>query len=190
MKRFFGKLLFKIYGWKLVGSIPPGVKKGVIIAAPHTSNMDFFLALPTMWQMNIKGSYLIKKEWFKGPIGWIIRLTGGIPVERGRDNTEFVEKLKQQLQDRDDLFLLFTPEGTRKAVPRWKTGFYRVAVALGLPIILAYADYKSKQVHIEEVFYPEGDFEKDFTYLENFFKKVNPKFPDQYNPVIFERRSE
>ena len=71
---------------------------------------------------------------------------------------------------------------------KWKTGFYRVATAVNVPIVLAYANYVTKEVHIGHVFYPTGDFEKDFNFMEEFYKNIPAKFPEDYNPVIFDRK--
>jgi len=187
MKKWFASLLFKLYGWKLVGEIPKTLKKYVLIAAPHTSNMDFFLAMPSMWSLGVKGKYLIKKEHVDTPYGFLIKWMGGIGVDRKKTSIDFVNQLKQIVAEHDELAMLFTPEGTRKQVKKWKTGFYRVAIAVDVPIVLAYADYKKKEVFIGHVFHPSGDFEKDFTYMENFYKNIPAKYPEDYNPQIFIR---
>ncbi len=190
MKKLLGRLLFKLYGWKLVGKVPEEITKYVLIAAPHTSNMDFFLAMPTMWSLGLPGRYLIKKEHTDAFYGFVIKMMGGIGVDRKNQSLDFVEQLKQIVENNNELAMLFTPEGTRKRVEKWKTGFYRVALAMNVPIILAYADYSKKEVHIGHVFKPSGDFEKDFTYMENFFKDIVPKDPEGYNPQIFTRKEE
>lgn len=187
MKDWFSNLLFKIYGWKLVGTVPTEIKKYVLIAAPHTSNMDFFLAMPTMWKLGVPGRFLIKREHTDAFYGGLIKAMGGIGVDRKNQSSEFVSELKEIVGSRKELAMLFTPEGTRKAVKKWKTGFYRVALAVDVPIVLAYADYKLKEVHIGHVFYPSGDFVKDFEYMEKFFSSVAAKYPENYTPQIFLR---
>ena len=188
MKDWFADLLFKLYGWKLVGTIPSEIKKYVLIAAPHTSNMDFFLAMPTMWKLGVPGRFLIKREHTDAFYGGLIKAMGGIGVDRKNQSNEFVSELQEIVGSRPELAMLFTPEGTRKSVKKWKTGFYRVALAVNVPIVLAYADYELKEVHIGHVFTPSGDFEKDFIYMEKFFSSVNAKYPDYYNSIIFERK--
>lgn len=189
MKKWFGKFLFKLYGWKLVGRVPQDVKKYVLIAAPHTSNMDFFLAMPTMWLLGVPGKFLIKREHTDAFYGGLITFLGGIGVDRKNKSLEFVEQLKTIVSSQEELALLFTPEGTRKAVSKWKTGFYRVAMAVEVPIVLAYANYETKEVHLGEVYTPTGDFETDFNYLEAYYKNIPAKVPAYYNPVIYERKS-
>jgi 1-acyl-sn-glycerol-3-phosphate acyltransferase len=188
MKKWIANLLFKLYGWKLVGTVPKEIRKYVLIAAPHTSNMDFFLAMPTMWSLGVPGKYLIKKEHVDAPHGFLIKWFGGIGVDRQNQSKDFVIELNEIVDRHKELVMLFTPEGTRKRVKKWKTGFYRVATAVNVPIVLAYANYVTKEVHIGHVFHPSGDFEKDFSYMEEFYKNVPAKFPEDYNPVIFDRK--
>ena len=188
MKKWFANLLFKLYGWKLVGQVPADIKKFVLIAAPHTSNMDFFLAMPTMWSLNVPGKYLIKREHTDAFYGSLIKAMGGIGVDRKNQSKDFVTELNDIFASYPEMVMLFTPEGTRKSVKKWKTGFYRVATAVNVPIVLAYADYALKEVHIGHVFHPTGDFVKDFEYMEDFFKNITAAHPNDYNPVIFERK--
>jgi len=189
MKKIFAKFLFKIYGWKLVGKIPVEIKKYVLIAVPHTTNMDFFLAMPTMWSLGVPGKFLIKKEHMDAWYGPLIKWMGGLGVDRKNQSLDFVEQLKKIVADHNQLAMLFTPEGTRKRVEKWKTGFYRVATAVDIPIILAYADYQDNEVHIGHVFNPSGDFVKDFEYMENFYKNITAAYPENYNPIAFERKN-
>lgn len=190
MKKWFGKNLFRLAGWKVVGSVPSDVKKFVLIAAPHTTNWDFFLAMPTMWQLGVPGKFLIKREHMDAFYGFIMKWMGGIGVDRKNQSKEFVVQLKEIVAEHEALAMLFTPEGTRKRVSKWKTGFYRVAVAVDIPILLAYPDYKLKEVHLDELFYPSGDFEKDFTHMENVYKNIVAKYPENFNSKIFDRKSE
>ena len=188
MKKILGSLLFKLMGWKLIGEVPKEVRKYVLIAVPHTTNMDFFVAMPTMWSLGVPGKFLIKKEHTDAIYGFLIKWMGGLGVDRNNQSLDFVEQLKQIVGEQPELAMLFTPEGTRKRVEKWKTGFYRVALAVDVPIVLAYADYIKKEVHLEEVFYPTGNFEKDFEYMERFYKDIPTKFPENYNPVVFIRK--
>ena len=187
MKKWFAGLIFKLMGFKLVGKIPKEVKKFVLIAAPHTTNMDFFLAMPTMWSMGVPGRFLIKKEHVDAVWGWLITWMGGIGVDRKNQSKDFIVQLNEIVAGYDELSILFTPEGTRKRVEKWKTGFYRVALAVNIPIVLAYPNYETKEVHVGHVFYPTGDFEKDFLYMENFYKDVPVKYPEKFNRQIFIR---
>jgi len=187
MRTYLGKLIIALMGWKLKGEIPSNIKNYVLIAAPHTSNMDFFIALPAMWGYNIHGKYLIKQELFWWPLSLWLKFTGGIPVDRKNSNSEFLKKLKMHLTEGENVCLLFTPEGTRSYTEKWKTGFHRVAKSLNLPIVLAYADYAKKEVMVGEVIYPTDNLENDLLSLETYFRNVNAKHPEKFNKQFFVR---
>ena len=187
MKELIGRFLFFLIGWEIENKIPKDLKKYVLIAAPHTSNVDFLIALPSMWQIHLKGKYLIKKELFWWPLSWFLRVTGGVPVNRSSMNKEFVEYLKALLNDNEEFAILFTPEGTRSYTTKWKTGFYRIAQSLDLPIVLAYADFKKKKVKVGDVFYPTNDLKGDLEQLEEYFKSVTAKHPEQFNKRFYKR---
>jgi 1-acyl-sn-glycerol-3-phosphate acyltransferase len=182
-----GRFLLGLMGWSLEDYIPKDLKTFVLIAAPHTSNMDFFVALPSLWALGIKSRYLIKKELFWWPLGSFLRATGGIPVDRSGTNKKFVQDLTNLLADADQLALLFTPEGTRSYAKRWKTGFYRIAHSLEVPIVLATADYEKKLVTVGDVFHTTGDVNKDLARLEEHYKNIAAKYPEKFNAEFFVR---
>lgn len=187
MMKFVGKVLLRLMGWKLVGEVPSDIKKYVLIAAPHTSNMDFFLAMPCLWIMNLPAKFLIKREHTDAFYGGLIKAMGGIGVDRKNQSLKFVEQLKQIVSEHDELAFLFTPEGTRSWVPKWKSGFYRVAMAGGVPVVLAAADYTNKEVHVGEVLYPSGNFEVDLEKLEAYYAKFPAKYPEKFNLSFYQR---
>lgn len=172
--------IFKLSGWRTATGIPPEVKKCVVIAAPHTSNWDFVYSLGAAHLMGVRLKYLAKKELFKGPLGAIMRSTGGIPVERSR-NTAMVDYMVQLLQESDELRLMIPAEGTRKRVERWKSGFYHVALKAGVPVYLAYLDYKKKEAGFGIPVYMTGDKEKDAAVIKNFYADKTAKYPELFN---------
>lgn len=182
-----GRFLLRLMGWRMDDYIPKDLKTFVLIAAPHTSNMDFFVALPSLWALGIKSRYLIKKELFWWPLGAFLRATGGIPVDRSGTNKKFVQDLTNLLADADQLALLFTPEGTRSYTKRWKTGFYRIAHSLEVPIVLATADYEKKLVTVGDVVHTTGDVNKDLAKLEEHYKNIAAKYPEKFNKEFFIR---
>lgn len=181
------KLYFKLSGWKTVGSIPPDVKKCIIVGAPHTSNWDLIYARLGLYIFDYKIRYLIKDSMFKNPIAaWFFRVTGGIPVDRSK-STNLTGELAQLLKNADTLYIAIPPEGTRKRVKRWKTGFYRIAIDCNIPIALAFIDYKKKQAGFMKILYPTGNIIEDFKVIESFYSPEMAAKPDHYNPQIFER---
>jgi 1-acyl-sn-glycerol-3-phosphate acyltransferase len=189
MGRFFywlANLLWYKWGkWKVVSRVPEGLKKAVIAAAPHTGKEDFPVGIGAWYTENKSASFIAKKELFDGPMGFIFRSTGGIPIDRATSKN-MVEQAAGFFKDRDELFLVIAPEGTREWRPRWKTGFYYIAKAAGVPIILAYMDFGKCEVGLGEVFYPTDDVEADFKYIEEFYSKFTAKVPSKYNPKMTE----
>ena len=121
MKKLFSKLVFKILGWKIVGSIPE-IKKCVVISAPHTSNWDFLIGRCFAYILDIKPKYLVKRELYIWPLSILIKLNGGIPVYR-KTAKNTVDQVVEKFQTTENLILGIAPEGTRTRVEKWKTGF-------------------------------------------------------------------
>ena len=176
MIRALFKLLFAIAGWKVVGGIPDGVKKAVIIVAPHTSMWDFYYGVATRSIQNFKANFLAKEELFKNPVlGWFLRMVGGIPVMRGVRKNPAVESAVQYFNERESLFLALAPEGTRSKVKEWKTGFLRIAHAAQVPVLVVKFDYGNKEVKWIDAFYTTGDVEADLKAIKNMYGTVTGK---------------
>ncbi len=169
-----------LMGWKIHGGIPEGEQKAVIVAAPHTSNWDFFIGRFAYFVMGVNVKFLIKKEVFKGIFGKILRSWGGIPIDRSKSQN-MVEQVAALFEQEGSLYIVITPEGTRSLVDKWKKGFYYIALKAGVPIALAYMDYAKKEGGIGPTIHPGDDFEKDFKMIENFYKDKTPKYPEKFN---------
>lgn len=178
MLKLISRFYFWLIGWKTINKLPPHVDKYVMIGAPHTSNWDFPITMAALSIMEVKVNYLAKKELFRFPLGVIMRAFGGIPVDRNR-STGMVDAMIQEFKNHEKLVLLVPPEGTRGFVKEWKSGFYRVASGAGVPIVLAYLDYKKKEAGLEKAFYPTGDYEKDLPVIQAFYRTVQAKFPER-----------
>ncbi len=173
------KLYFWLAGWKTTGSIPPEINKAIIVAAPHTSNIDFPLARAFFYIKKTHVNYVIKKEWMKFALGKFFRATGALPVDRA-NAAHMVEYMADLLKNAEKMFIMISPEGTRSSVKRWKSGFYRTAVMAEVPLILAYLDYGKKVAGIGPVFYPTGDYDEDMKFIQNFYSRITAKHPEQY----------
>lgn len=190
MKQKIGKAILKLLGWKHRVPEEFKVKKAVMIGAPHTSNWDILYSIAGMWAAGYTPKFFIKKEWIDKPvIGGFLKWLGGIPVDRGKRNN-LVQHSVDMLKQADELVLLVPVEGTRKRVNAWKKGFYYIALESGLPLLLAYLDYGKKEAGVGRMMYVSGDFEKDMTEIEDFYKDVTAKHPENYNPRIFKRTGE
>jgi 1-acyl-sn-glycerol-3-phosphate acyltransferase len=116
-------------------------------------------------------------------LGAFFKWNGGIPVYRNTKHN-VVEQLAERFNSTDDLILAITPEGTRSRVEKWKTGFYHIANNANLPILLLAMDYKNKKVGIINQFIPTDDIEKDMLFIQEQFKNIEGKIPENYNPII------
>lgn len=172
------RLLLRITGWRLEGKIPE-VSKCVIIGAPHTSNWDFFFGMLYKLYYGLNIHFLMKQELFRFPFRWVFHWIGGIPVDRSAHHN-MVENLGEKMKNSETFYLAIAPEGTRKEVMVWKRGFYHIARKAGVPIILAYMDYRRKVVGIGPVFYPGTDAEKDMKEIIGFYADIQAKYPGNF----------
>jgi 1-acyl-sn-glycerol-3-phosphate acyltransferase len=179
MLKLFARLMLKIMGWKIIGVIPPGTKKCVIAVAPHTSYWDFVIGRLAYWVMGIKASFLIKKEVFKFPFKRLLLHMGGIPVDRGR-SSKMVDQVTELFRRSESLYIVITPEGTRKPVKQWKKGFYYIAYKASVPIALGYLDYAKKEGGVGKVIIPDGDLEKQMQEIKDFYRGMTPKHPERF----------
>ena len=181
--RWLARLIyFKILGWKVTGNTnfsKDTVKKSIIIALPHTSWHDFYIGLLLRKVTQIKTNYVAKKELFTWPFGHYFRVIGGAPLDRTPGQNK-VQAIAELFKEKEEFRLTLAPEGTRKKVLKWKTGFYYIAKAAGVPIIMFTLDFKNKQNHISEPFYPTDNVEGDFIFMRAFFEGVEGKSPEYY----------
>ncbi len=172
-------LLLRWWGWKVLGQYPHDVPKLVMIVAPHTSNWDFPLGVLVRAAYRLKANYVGKHTLFRWPFGAFFRWLGGIPVDRSRRNN-FVSAMVEVFAQKKRLHLVLSPEGTRKKVDRFKTGFYHIARLAGVPIALCKFDWARKEVYFDpQLFWPTGDERKDLDYLWNYYRGVVGKIPSQ-----------
>jgi len=187
MFRYISIWLLKLGGWTIKGAIPPGSKKAVIIAAPHTSMWDFVIGRLAYGAIGVKVRFLIKKEIFFFPVGPLLKWMGGIPVDRSRNN-KLVDQVVEWFEKSESLFVVITPEGTRKPTTKWRRGFYYIAQKAKLPIALAYINYGKKEGGVGPVIYPSGDIKKDMEEIKRFYKDMIPKHPERFLTGLEERK--
>lgn len=169
--RLVGRAVFRAAGWSFPGSIPD-IPKGVIIVAPHTSNWDFVIGAAAMLAMDLDARFLGKHTLFKGPLGVFMRWLGGIPVDRSLSGSGVVEDMVVQFNQSEQLILALAPEGTRKAVAQWKTGFHRIALAAGVPIVATALDWGRREIRFREPLLPTDDVTADVEVLQRFFTRA------------------
>lgn len=183
MMKLISIIILRLIGWKTIGGLSPEIKKCVMVAAPHTSNHDFYIARAGCYALDVKINYLIKKDWMFFPLGLFFKATGGFGVDRKKSNN-LVNNLVDLFNRSAELKILVSPEGTRKTVKKWRTGFYYIALGANVPIVLCYLDYKKKTACIGHVIYPTGDYAADMVQVMEFYKNITPKYPENYKLEI------
>jgi len=166
-------------GWKLVNDFPKDIKKYVVIAAPHTSWQDFPIGILARNTSGVRINFIGKDSLFKGPFGFIFKSLGGTPVDRTKNNN-LVDAIVDVFKEKNEFILALSPEGTRKKVEKWKTGFYYIAKGANVPVVMATLDFGKKEVKISEPYYTTDDKEKDFEYFTSFYKDVLGKKPELF----------
>jgi len=185
MAKAISQFIMWLTGWKVEGTIPDDLKKAVIIAAPHTTYWDFFYARLAFFIIGMPLRVTVKKEVVNAPFyGWILRGMGAIAIDRTpkagnlKKRPSMVDAMVDIIHSHEQMIMMVTPEGTRKYVPRWKTGFYRVAEEAGVPIILGFLDYSTKTAGIGPVYYPSGNYDKDIIEIQSFYRTKKGKYPE------------
>ena len=171
MISWFSKIIFlRLMGWKIEGDFP-SLNKFVLAVVPHTRNTDFIIGVLTRALVDQKISYVGKKELFNPLTGWFFRALGGTPINRNSTENK-VSSIAKIFKEKEVFRMAIAPEGTRKKVDKWKTGFYYIAMEAEVPILLVNFNYALKQVGFLKLFYPTGNIEKDFKEMESYFNEA------------------
>ena len=168
---------FKSRGWRVEGQVPPD-RKFVLVGAPHTSNWDFLVFVGTVAEFGLSVSFIGKHTLFRWPFEGLMRSIGGVPVDR-RQSRDLVQQMADEFAARDDFILIVAPEGTRAPTDRWRTGFYRIALAAGVPLVCAGPDYTRRRGIIGPTIRPTGDYEADMAPALAFFRSLVPLHPER-----------
>jgi len=182
-----GRAYYRLSGWRLEGQMP-NYAKSVVIVGPHTSNWDFIVFLMGSFVLGIRGQWLGKDTIFWGPLGWLFRRLGGIPLDRNSSH-DLVTQAVEALRNSSEMTLVLAPEGTRKKSNHWKSGFYYFALGAGVPIVMAYADFARKTAGIGGEVWPTGDVDADLAKIRAFYDGVTPRHPEDRSEVRFHDRA-
>ena len=182
----------KLGGWKFVlpdKALRPELERCVYAVAPHTSMADYLVGTCYLWQVCSNGKIFIKKEFFRWPLGPILRHLGCISIDRGNRKNDMVGAAVHEFAKGKSLSIAITPEGSRKPVHRWKRGFWEIAHQAGVPIVPAFLDFKKREVRIGEAFWPTDDHEADILKIRSLFKKEMAKNPENFIEVDSTQKS-
>ena len=182
--RKFWIWLVKLFGWKF--DIPnkderSEIRHCVVAVAPHTAVADFFVGAAVLFAAGVKPRIFIKKEFFNFVTSPILKGLGAVPVDRGNRHNNLVQRAVELLKENDDVCVVITPEGTRKAVTRFKRGFYEIAMRADVPVVLGYMDFKTKRAGYGPTIVPSGDFEADVAKMLEFFIPMHAKNPQGWH---------
>jgi 1-acyl-sn-glycerol-3-phosphate acyltransferase len=176
--RAFGRGVLRAMGWRIQGDLPD-TAKAVIVAAPHTAAIDLIVGLAGKVALGVEVHWFGKHGIFRPPLGWLLRWLGGMPVDRAAAGG-IVRQAVEAFAARERFILAMAPEGTRRRVERWKTGFYRIAADAGVPIVTVALDFGSRTIRLDEPFRTTGDAGADIERLRSRFRSDMARFPELY----------
>ena len=178
LRRTIARVALRACRWKAVGTVPD---RGVLVGAPHTSNWDWVLTVLLAWTYGINIKLLVKKELFTGPLGWLLRATGAVELDR-KNPASTIKELLVEAEGGDPWLLGLAAEGTRERGDYWKSGFYRIAQQTGLGITLAFIDAPSRRVGWGPTFHPSGDVKADMDLVREFYADKTGIRPEGFTP--------
>lgn len=175
------KGILKLTHWT-VDITAPRRPKCVICVAPHTSNWDFILGLSAYKSLGREANFLMKSFWFFFPLKYLLYKFGGIPVKRHKKGTHLTDQVIEMFNTRSYMNLAVTPEGTRSATSKWRTGFLYIAYGARVPIQLGVIDYKEKKIIIKDEYQPTGDVGKDMAAIKDYYSHFESaaRYPSKF----------
>ena len=121
--------------------------------------------------------WLAKDALFRFPFGGVMRWLGGIPVDR-KQRTSLVDAAVAAFEARPSLILGISPEGQRKPVEHWKSGFYRIALGAKAPVCPGFLDFGAKVGGAGAPIPMTGDAATDFAALKDFYGHMVGRIPE------------
>lgn len=165
------KAAVRAMGWRMTTGAPEP-RRAVILAVPHTHNLDGLLLVLLTRSIDMRITWMIKDVWTRGPAGWLVRRAGGMAIDRSRSHG-VVDQMIDALKRADDLYLVVPPEGTRARADFWKSGFYHIALGANVPIVPGFLDYSRREGGFHAPIHPSGDVRRDMDAI----RAVYPDLP-------------
>ena len=185
LKRVWIKVV-KLLGWRLIlpeNGSRPEMERCIFVVAPHTSILDFLIGATYLWSCCSNGKVFIKREFFRWPLGGLLKKLGGISVDRGNTKNDMVGTAVRKFAVGEPLSIAITPEATRRPVKRWKRGFWEIAHQASVPIVPTYIDFKKKEIGAFETIFTSDNYEEDLKKVRSLYYKGMAKHPEKFIPV-------
>jgi 1-acyl-sn-glycerol-3-phosphate acyltransferase len=168
--RLLGRGVLAAAGWRIEGEIPDRPKL-VAIVAPHTSNWDFVIGIAAVFALGLRVRFLGKHTLFHPPLGWLMRWFGGTPVVRETPQGAVAQAVAM-IEAEPAVFLGIAPAGTRTRATPWRSGFYHIAHAAGVPILPAAFDGERRAIRLFPPFRTSGDLDADLPRLMALYEGI------------------
>ena len=175
MRSLLARAVLRLSRWTAVGEVP---RSGILVGAPHTSNWDFVMMLLVMWRGGVTPRVLIKRELFRGPLGWLLTRLGGVSLDRDNPGA-VVRDLVAEARSGEPFLLVIAAEGTRDKVDYWKSGFWRIARSADLPIVLAFIDGPSRTAGFGPTMTASADVVADMDRIREFYRDKRGVHPER-----------
>ena len=175
----------KAKGWNYKDDTGEELGSFVALGAPHTSNWDFITAMTIIYKSkNVSSKFIIKASWMKFPLSIFFKAVGGIGIDREavaeNKDVSSTDTFSKMFHQDKKIAIWISPEGTRSFRDKWKTGFYYIAQKAKVPIVLAYADWKTKTLGLGKVVHLTDDFEADLRKVMDFYSQIHGKIPEKF----------
>ena len=172
--RRLARLALRLFGWRVVGEWA-NEPRMVLLAAPHSSGWDAVWGLLAKVAMGVRIQFMAKKELFWWPLGPLLRSFGALPTDRSAAHG-VVGQMVDELKRHEQLWCLLAPEGTRRLVKKWKTGFWHIARAADVPVQCAWFHYPDKTIGLGAVFRMTDDLRADMERVREFYRPFQGKY--------------
>jgi len=178
--KWLSEMYFRLTGWVIEGCIPDEPKL-VVIAYPHTSNWDFFVFLAIAGHFDVTVRFLAHEGLFVGPFAWLLRRWGAIPVQGGAKS--IVARAATAFDQTDSLILTIAPEGTRAGGSAWKSGFWRIADAADVPVLMGFVDRPTKRMGFGPALKVDGNIDAWMEQARTFYDDKQGLKPQNRGPI-------
>jgi 1-acyl-sn-glycerol-3-phosphate acyltransferase len=176
------RLALRLIGWTVL-DLPQRPERAVVVVYPHTSNWDFPIGVLAKTALRLNIRWVGKDALFRGAMGPLMHWLGGIPVNR-KQPAGFADHIAKELGEQEPFLLAITPEGTRSRTPGWKSGFYRIARAAKVPVVIATIDYAHKRIGLLATMELTGDEDADMVRIADLYQGCKGRRPELASPIL------